>query len=78
MFILRALQAAFAWFLIAGVRLYQIFLSPFLGGMCRFEPSCSNYFIQAVEKHGPIRGSLMGVWRIIRCNPFCKGGHDPP
>ncbi|MCR9116953.1 MAG: membrane protein insertion efficiency factor YidD [bacterium] len=75
---LRALKKALTWFLIAGVRGYQIVLSPLMGGMCRFEPSCSNYFIQAVEKHGPWRGAWMGVWRIIRCNPFCKGGYDPP
>ena len=65
-------------FLIFGVRLYQIFLSPFLGRWCRFTPSCSNYFIQAVRKYGAIRGSWKGAWRIVRCNPFCEGGHDPP
>jgi putative membrane protein insertion efficiency factor len=66
------------WLLIAGVRLYQIFLSPLLGRHCRFTPSCSNYFIQAVRKYGAIRGSLRGAWRILRCNPFSPGGYDPP
>ena len=64
--------------LIGLVRLYQIFLSPLLGRQCRFHPTCSNYFIQAVEKYGPLKGSLRGLWRICRCNPFNPGGEDPP
>lgn len=44
---------------------------------CRFTPSCSTYFIQAVETHGVIKGSLMGIWRILRCNPWGGYGHDP-
>ena len=64
-------------FLIFGVRLYQIFLSPLLGRWCRFTPSCSNYFIQAVRKYGAIRGSWKGVLRICRCHPFHPGGYDP-
>ncbi len=67
-----------SWTLIGAVRLYQIFLSPLLGRNCRFQPTCSNYFIQAVRKYGPLRGSLKGAWRICRCNPFCQGGWDPP
>lgn len=66
------------WTMIGSVRLYQIFLSPLLGRNCRFTPSCSNYFIQAVRKYGPIRGALKGTWRICRCHPFNPGGHDPP
>ncbi len=65
-------------FLIAGVRLYQIFLGPFFGGRCRFHPSCSNYFIQAVRKYGAISGAVRGVWRILRCHPWSTGGFDPP
>lgn len=64
--------------LIGLVRVYQGTLSPFLGGYCRFEPSCSNYFIQAVRKYGAIRGSLKGVMRICRCHPFGSSGYDPP
>ncbi len=64
--------------LVAAVRCYQRTLSPLLGGQCRFRPTCSNYFIAAVQKYGPVRGSLRGLWRIVRCNPFCAGGHDPP
>lgn len=64
--------------LIAGVRLYQWTLSPFLGGQCRFEPSCSRYFIEAVEKYGACRGAGKGIARICRCHPFHPGGYDPP
>lgn len=64
--------------LIALARLYQRTLSPLLGQRCRFEPSCSAYFIGAVEKYGAIRGSLRGIWRICRCHPFHPGGFDPP
>ncbi len=63
--------------LIGLVRLYQLTLSPLIGRQCRFYPTCSNYFIEAVKKYGAIRGALKGVWRICRCNPFCRGGYDP-
>ena len=63
--------------LIALVRLYQRVLSPLKLPTCRFHPSCSAYFIEAVEKHGAFKGSCMGAWRILRCNPLCKGGYDP-
>ena len=64
--------------LIGLVRIYQWTLSPIVGRQCRFQPTCSHYFIGAVEKYGAIRGSLKGIWRICRCNPFCQGGDDPP
>ncbi|MBK6722854.1 MAG: membrane protein insertion efficiency factor YidD [Acidobacteria bacterium] len=57
--------------------IYKAFLSPFLPPACRFEPSCSEYARQAVEKYGALRGTWMGVKRILRCQPLCKGGHDP-
>jgi hypothetical protein len=60
------------------VRFYQRFLSPFLGGHCRFEPSCSNYALVCLERHGAWRGVRLSVWRILRCQPLCAGGHDPP
>ncbi|MDO5580414.1 MAG: membrane protein insertion efficiency factor YidD [Planctomycetia bacterium] len=60
------------------VRIYQKTISPMIGPCCRFTPSCSQYYILAVQKYGFIRGSLKGIWRILRCNPFCKGGEDPP
>lgn len=59
------------------VRLYQGTLSPLVGRQCRFQPTCSHYFIEAVEVHGAVRGGAMGLWRLLRCNPLCKGGHDP-
>ena len=58
-------------------RLYQLTLSPLLGRQCRFVPSCSEYFIQAVRSRGAVRGSVMGIWRVLRCNPFSRGGYDP-
>ncbi|MSR59389.1 MAG: membrane protein insertion efficiency factor YidD [Planctomycetaceae bacterium] len=64
--------------LIALVRGYQWLLSPIFGGQCRFHPSCSQYFILAVEKYGAVSGSCRGIWRILRCHPFCPGGYDPP
>lgn len=64
--------------LIALVRVYQWTLSPLLGQHCRFQPTCSAYFIDAVRKYGAIRGSLKGIWRICRCHPFHPGGYDPP
>lgn len=72
------LSAALAWILIGAVRVYQLTLSPLLGPICRFEPSCSHYFIAAVKKYGPFVGTARGLWRICRCNPFCRGGYDPP
>ncbi|HEV3022481.1 MAG TPA: membrane protein insertion efficiency factor YidD [Pirellulales bacterium] len=64
--------------LVALVRVYQWTLSPIIGRQCRFTPSCSNYFIEAVRKYGAVGGALRGVWRICRCHPFHPGGHDPP
>lgn len=66
------------WLMIGVVRLYQIFISPMLGRNCRFTPTCSEYFILAVRKHGPLFGFLRGLWRICRCHPFHPGGYDPP
>jgi uncharacterized protein len=66
------------WTLILTARVYQRTLSPFLGQRCRFEPTCSQYFIGAVEKYGAVRGTLRGLWRICRCHPFHPGGYDPP
>jgi uncharacterized protein len=57
--------------------IYKAMVSPFLPPACRFEPTCSEYTAQAVEKYGAIRGTWIGLKRILRCQPFCKGGHDP-
>jgi putative membrane protein insertion efficiency factor len=74
----RGIWNAPAALLIRMVRLYQFFLSPIMGGHCRFEPSCSAYFIEAVRKYGAVIGAAKGIWRICRCHPFCQGGYDPP
>lgn len=63
--------------LITAVKIYQVAISPFLGKWCRFEPSCSNYFIDALQKKGLLKGAALGILRITRCNPFCRGGYDP-
>jgi putative membrane protein insertion efficiency factor len=56
---------------------YKAVVSPFLPPACRFEPTCSEYAREAVERYGAVKGTWMGVKRILRCQPFCKGGHDP-
>jgi len=63
--------------LIGFVKLYRLVLSPWLGANCRYFPSCSSYAIEAIKVHGPIKGTFMSAWRIVRCNPFSKGGYDP-
>lgn len=64
--------------LVAAVIAYKFTLSPLLGRHCRFTPTCSAYFREAVEKYGAVRGSLRGLARICRCHPWNPGGHDPP
>lgn len=60
------------------IRTYQMTISPrFSHGSCRYTPTCSQYAIEAIEIHGIFKGTLMAIWRILRCNPFCKGGWDP-
>jgi len=63
--------------IILPIRIYQLTLSRLMGPKCRFYPSCSSYFIEAVRKKGVVVGSALGVWRILRCHPFNPGGHDP-
>jgi putative membrane protein insertion efficiency factor len=59
------------------VRSYRLLLSPWLGSSCRFEPTCSIYALQALELHGSAKGSYLTVQRLMRCGPWCQGGHDP-
>ena len=63
--------------LIKGIRLYRLVLSPLLGQQCRFEPTCSRYGEEAIEKHGALRGSWLTIVRILKCGPWHKGGYDP-
>ena len=64
-------------FLIGGIRYYQKYISPWKNTTCPYYPSCSRYGLEAIEKHGAIKGGLLALWRILRCNPFSKGGYDP-
>lgn len=59
------------------IRIYQRFISPWTPATCRFSPSCSNYAIEALHLHGAPRGLWLTLRRILRCHPFCEGGHDP-
>lgn len=68
----------FARALITLIRLYQQIISPWLGRVCRFEPSCSRYAVACLEAHGAARGSLLSVRRLCKCHPFHPGGFDPP
>jgi len=63
--------------LIAPIRLYQKIHPYFFRGVCRFHPTCSQYAIEAIRVHGIFKGSYFAIFRILRCNPFCKGGFDP-
>ena len=74
---LWALGAPIRWLLLGLIRLYQLTLSGWLGGQCRFYPTCSHYADAAIREHGAIRGSVMSIWRIARCNPYSAGGIDP-
>ena len=63
--------------LILLVRAYQVTLSPLFSGCCRFEPSCSNYMIEALQRHGVFKGLYLGIRRLLRCHPFGGSGYDP-
>lgn len=73
----RTLSVVASAGLITLARGYQVAVSPLLIGSCKYTPSCSEYFIQAVRGHGAMRGGWMGVRRILRCHPFARGGWDP-
>ncbi|AGF48724.1 conserved hypothetical protein of the DUF37 family [Candidatus Kinetoplastibacterium oncopeltii TCC290E] len=62
--------------LIILIKLYKYLISPLIGNQCRFNPSCSTYAIDAINKHGNIKGVYLTILRILRCNPFSKGGDD--
>lgn len=63
--------------LVAPITLYQRLISPLLPRRCKYEPTCSAYAVEAVRAHGPLRGFVLAAWRLLRCNPFSHGGHDP-
>jgi uncharacterized protein len=64
------------WLAIGLVRAYQLVLSPFFAGSCKYHPSCSQYAIDALRAHGLLRGSILAGWRLLRCNPWSHGGVD--
>ncbi len=72
------IRTLLSWLLILPIRGYQWWIGPLLPKVCRYYPSCSEYFILAVEKHGPCVGCCKGMWRLCRCHPFGGGGYDPP
>ena len=75
---MSALRNAIKKVLIFLIKTYQLTLSPrFSHGRCRFTPTCSQYALEAIEVHGIFKGCLLAAWRILRCNPFSKGGWDP-
>lgn len=63
--------------LTAPIRVYQLVVSPLLGPRCRFYPSCSSYAVTALRRHGPVRGTGLALWRLLRCHPWHPGGNDP-
>ena len=65
------------WVAIAPIRVYQRLISPALPRRCKYEPTCSRYAAQAIERYGILRGLALAAWRVLRCNPFSHGGYDP-
>ncbi len=63
--------------LLAALWLYKTGVSPWLPKACRFTPTCSEYAMEALMKHGVLKGSALALWRLLRCQPFCEGGYDP-
>ena len=74
---LRALHELPRRGLVAAVRTYRFALKPWLGNACRFEPSCSAYALEALQRHGAMAGAALGAARLLRCHPWCEGGLDP-
>lgn len=75
--VLRLLAKGMSLLLILPILFYQRFVTPFTPPSCRFTPTCSEYARQALMKHGPIKGLLLAIWRILRCNPWGGSGYDP-
>ena len=74
---MKIIKFLFSWLFLAIIKLYQLFLSPLLGASCRFTPTCSQYGVQAIKKHGPFYGGWLTLKRIVSCHPWGKHGHDP-
>lgn len=74
---LKVVLTALGWLLMLPIKFYQRCISPFTPPMCRFTPTCSNYAIEAIKKHGPFKGTWLAVKRILRCHPWGGSGYDP-
>jgi len=74
---MQQLVHALRWLVVLPIRLYQGCISRFTPATCRFRPTCSQYAVEAIERRGVLKGSLLAAWRILRCHPFSKGGWDP-
>lgn len=75
--ILNSIGTFIGRLLILPIRFYQKYISPYTPPSCRFTPTCSQYAIEAIRKHGPIKGLLLAIWRLLRCNPWGSSGYDP-
>ena len=69
--------SAVQYILVGSVKCYRLFFRAWIGSVCRFEPSCSTYAVEALTIHGPAAGSYLTLRRLVRCQPWCDGGHDP-
>ena len=73
----RGFKNLLAKMLIGLIKLYQVTLSPYIGRACRYTPTCSNYGIEAIQKHGPFKGTWLTIKRVLSCNPWGGSGYDP-
>ena len=73
----KIIKPAIGFIFMALIRVYQLLLSPLLGGSCRYSPTCSQYGMEAIRKHGPFKGGWLTIKRILKCNPWGGHGHDP-
>ena len=71
------IKTVFSWIFLALIKFYQWFISPLLGSSCRYTPTCSQYGVEAIKKHGPFKGGWLTLKRIGRCHPWAAHGHDP-
>ena len=71
------IKKTIAWLMIVLIRFYQMAISPYLRPSCRYVPTCSQFYIEAVSKYGPFKGSFLGIKRLIRCHPWGGHGYDP-
>lgn len=74
---MKIIKLLFSWLFLGIIKLYQLLLSPLLGASCRFTPTCSQYGVEAIKKHGPFYGGWLTIKRIASCHPWGKHGHDP-